>query len=409
MIFLVSMASARYDCALWFFRCTLYMPVESHLFSPLKIRDLTLANRLVISPMCQYSAGDGIANDWHMVHLGKFAQGGAGVVFTEAAAVQRRGRITHGDLGIWSDAHAQALSGITGFIRSMGSASAIQLAHAGRKAAMQRPWHGNGPLDDSDRRRGEEPWQVIAPSAEPVGEGWLLPVEMSPAEITQVVEDFAAAARRSDQAGFDIAEVHAAHGYLAASFLSPVSNHRADGYGGDRSGRSRMLLETVEAVRGAWPEGKPLFVRVSAVDGAPKGWSLEDTVALAKDLKGLGVDVIDCSSGGILGSATAAKGPPPQPGFQVPYARAVKEAAGLRTQAVGLVLTAEQAEAIVAQRQADLVAIGREALLDPNWPLNAALSLDADPEWNQWPKQYGWWLSRRAKVLEALAQASGDA
>ncbi|MED5533217.1 MAG: NADH:flavin oxidoreductase/NADH oxidase, partial [Pseudomonadota bacterium] len=190
------------------------MTVESHLFSPLKIRDLTLANRLVISPMCQYSAGDGIANDWHMVHLGKFAQGGAGVVFTEAAAVQRRGRITHGDLGIWSDAHAQALSGITGFIRSMGSASAIQLAHAGRKAAMQRPWHGNGPLDDSDRRRGEEPWQVIAPSAEPVGEGWLLPVEMTPAEITQVVEDFAAAARRSDQAGFDIAEVHAAHGYL---------------------------------------------------------------------------------------------------------------------------------------------------------------------------------------------------
>ena len=274
MIFLESMASARYDCALWFFRCTLYMPVESHLFSPLKIRDLTLANRLVISPMCQYSAGDGIANDWHMVHLGKFAQGGAGIVFAEAAAVQRRGRITYGDLGIWSDAHAQALSGITGFIRSMGSVSAIQLAHAGRKAAMQRPWHGNGPLDQGDRSRGEEPWQVMAPSAQRLDEGCLLPVEMSTADIVQVVDDFAAAARRSDQAGFDIVEVHAAHGYLAASFLSPISNHRTDGYGGDRSGRSRMLLETVEAVRAAWPAGKPLFVRVSAVDGAPHGLSL---------------------------------------------------------------------------------------------------------------------------------------
>ena len=384
------------------------MSSASNLFTPLQIRDLTIPNRLVISPMCQYSAGDGLANDWHMVHLGKFSQGGAGIVFTEAAAVQRRGRITHGDLGIWSDAHAQALSGITGFIRSMGSVSAIQLAHAGRKAAMQRPWHGNGPLNDSDHRRGEEPWQVMAPSAEPLGEGWLLPLAMSKADIAQVVEDFAAAARRSDQAGFDIVEVHAAHGYLAASFLSPVSNHRTDGYGGDRSGRSRMLLETVEAVRAVWPEGKPLFVRVSAVDGSPQGWSLEDTVALAKDLKGLGVDVIDCSSGGILGSATAAKGPPLRPGFQVPYAQAVKEEAGLMTQAVGLVLTAQQAEAIVAQGQADLVAIGREALLDPNWPLNAALALNADPDWNQWPKQYGWWLSRRAKVLGALAQTSGD-
>ncbi|MFL2562539.1 MAG: NADH:flavin oxidoreductase/NADH oxidase, partial [Arenicellales bacterium] len=212
------------------------MSSRSNLFTPLQIRDVTIPNRLVISPMCQYSAGDGLANDWHMVHLGKFAQGGAGIVFSEAAAVQRRGRITHGDLGIWSDAHAHALAGITGFIRSMGSVSAVQLAHAGRKAGMQRPWHGNGPLDANDRARGEEPWQVMAPSAEPLGEGWLVPVEMSAADIVQVVDDFAAAARRSDHAGFDIAEVHAAHGYLAASFLSPISNHRTDGYGGDRLG-----------------------------------------------------------------------------------------------------------------------------------------------------------------------------
>ncbi len=380
------------------------MPAFSPLFEPLQIRGLNIPNRLVISPMCQYSAGDGLANDWHMVHLGKFAQGGAGIVFTEAAAVQRRGRITHGDLGIWSDAHAQALAGITGFIRSMGSTSAIQLAHAGRKASMQRPWHGNGPLNDEDIARGEEPWKVIAPSAIPLGEGWLQPVEMSSGDIARVVEDFAAAARRSNQAGFDIVEVHAAHGYLAASFLSPISNHRKDGYGGDRKGRSRMLLETVEAVRGEWPEEKPLFVRVSAVDGAPEGWSLDDTIALAKDLKELGVDVIDCSSGGILGAATAAKGAPPPLGFQVPFAEAIKKQAGLSTQAVGLIVSPEQAEAVIAEGRADLVAIGREALLDPNWPVRAAVALGADVDWERWPQQYGWWLSRRAKVLEAIAQ-----
>ncbi len=380
------------------------MPAFSPLFEPLQIRGLNIPNRLVISPMCQYSAGDGLANDWHLVHLGKFAQGGAGIVFTEAAAVQRRGRITHGDLGIWSDAHAQALAGITGFIRSMGSTSAIQLAHAGRKASMQRPWHGNGPLNDEDIARGEEPWKVIAPSAIPLGEGWLQPAEMSSGDIARVVEDFAAAARRSNQAGFDIVEVHAAHGYLAASFLSPISNHRKDGYGGDRKGRSRMLLETVEAVRGEWPEEKPLFVRVSAVDGAPEGWSLNDTIALAKDLKELGVDVIDCSSGGILGAATAAKGAPPPLGFQVPFAEAIKKQAGLSTQAVGLIVSPEQAEAVIAEGRADLVAIGREALLDPNWPVRAAVALGADVDWERWPQQYGWWLSRRAKVLEAIAQ-----
>ena len=380
------------------------MPVISPLFKPLQIRGLNIPNRLVISPMCQYSAGDGLANDWHLVHLGKFAQGGAGIVFTEAAAVQRRGRITHGDLGIWSDAHAQALAGITGFIRSMGSTSAIQLAHAGRKASMQRPWHGNGPLNDEDIARGEEPWKVIAPSAIPLGEGWLQPAEMGSGDIAQVVEDFSAAARRSNQAGFDIVEVHAAHGYLAASFLSPISNHRKDGYGGDRKGRSRMLLETVEAVRGEWPADKPLFVRVSAVDGAPEGWSLDDTVVLAKELKGLGVDVIDCSSGGILGAATAAKGAPPPLGFQVPFAEAIKKQSELLTQAVGLIVSPEQAEAVVAEGKADLVAIGREALLDPNWPARAAVALGGETQWEKWPPQYGWWLSRRAKVLEAIAQ-----
>ncbi len=375
------------------------------LFTPLTIRGITLCNRLVISPMCQYSASDGLANDWHLVHLGKLAQGGAGLVFSEAVAVQCRGRITHGDLGIWSDAQTQALHRITAFISSMDSVPGIQLAHAGRKASMQRPWHGNGPLDETDVARGETAWEVIGPSAIPLADGWLVPREMSQADIQEVVEDFASAARRAVDAGFEVAEVHAAHGYLAASFLSPVSNHRNDAYGGNRAGRSRMLLETVEAVRYAWPKDKPLFVRVSAVDGAPDGWSLEDTVALAKDLKSLGVDVIDCSSGGILGSATVAKGPPPQPGFQVPYAQAVKDGSGLMTQAVGLVLTPAQAEAIVAAEHADLVAIGREALTDPNWPLHAAVTLACDPAWEQWPPQYGWWLSRRARLLTALGSA----
>lgn len=366
----------------------------TQLFSPLSIRSLTLKNRIAVSPMCQYSAGDGIANDWHLVHLGKFAQGGAGLIFTEAVAVNRIGRITHGDLGIWSDEQAAALARITAFLRANGSAAGIQLGHAGRKASMQRPWEGNAALTEREFALGEMPWFTVAPSALAMAEGWIVPREMTAEDIAETVQDFAQAARRAHWAGFDVAEIHAAHGYLLASFLSPHSNKRNDDYGDDREGRAKALFEVTEAVRAEWPEDKPLFVRISSVDGTPDGWNLDDSVWLAGELKQRGVDVIDCSSGGIAGSATAGR-TPPAPGFQVPYAERVKRETGMLTQAVGLITEAEQAEEILAEGRADLVAIAREALNDPNWPGHAADELGADKAFETWPKQYGWWLNKR--------------
>ena len=372
--------------------------MTTDLFTPLALRDVTLRNRIAVSPMCQYSAGDGIANDWHMVHLGKFAQGGAGLVFTEAAAVSRIGRITHGDLGIWSDEHAAALARITGFLRAHGATPAIQLSHAGRKASMQRPWEGNAALTEVEIAAGDTPWPTVAPSPLPVAEGWLVPREMSHDDIRVVVANFAAAARRADLCGFDVAEIHAAHGYLLASFLSPVSNQRSDEYGGSREGRSRALFETVDAVRAVWPQGKPLFVRVSAVDGSPDGWGLDDSVWLAKELAARGVDVIDCSSGGISGPATAGRTPPP-PGFQVPYAERIRNESGIKTQAVGLIFEPEHANAIITEGKADIVALGREMLSDPNWALHAADTLGVDTAFETWPKQYGWWLDKRRALV----------
>ncbi|WP_346909076.1 NADH:flavin oxidoreductase/NADH oxidase [uncultured Roseibium sp.] len=368
--------------------------MTSRLFSPLTVRSLTLKNRIAVSPMCQYSAGDGIANDWHLVHLGKFAQGGAGLIFTEAVAVNRNGRITHGDLGIWSDEHAAALARITAFLRAHGSASAIQLGHAGRKASMQRPWEGNAALTETEFAKGEMAWRTVAPSPLPMAEGWLVPHEMSAQDIADTVQDFVQATRRAHWAGFDVAEIHAAHGYLLASFLSPHSNKRTDAYGGSREGRARALFEVVEAVRAEWPEDKPLFVRISSVDGTPDGWNLDDSVWLAGELKARGVDVIDCSSGGIAGPATAGRTPPP-PGFQVPYAARIKQDTGILTQAVGLITEPQQAEDILAEGSADIIAIGREALSDPNWPVHAADTLGDDTAFETWPKQYGWWLNKR--------------
>jgi len=368
------------------------------LFTPFELRALTLRNRVVIAPMCQYAAADGLPNEWHLVHLGRFATGGAGLVITEASAVNPQGRITHSDAGIWSDRQAEAWKPVTGFIRRHGAASAIQLAHAGRKASMQRPWGGNGPLDAQDIARGEAPWEIVAPSAEPIGPGYLVPHELSQAEIAEVVQDFAAAAGRADAAGFDALEIHGAHGYLIASFLSPLTNRRNDEYGGDRAGRMRMALEVAAAVRRTWPKEKPLLLRVSAVDGAENGWSLEDTVVLAKELKARGVDAIDCSSGGLAGSATLASATR-KPGFQVPYAAEVRRRAGVATQAVGLILDGPQAEAILQAGDADLIAIGREALYNPSWAHHAARELGADPEFAAWPETYGFWLTRRAKSL----------
>lgn len=368
------------------------------LFTPITLRGLTLKNRIVVSPMCQYSAHEGVANDWHLVHLGKLASGGPGMIFVEAIAVQRNGRITHGDLGLWNDDQIAPLRRINDFMRSQGAVPAAQLGHAGRKASMQRPWHGNGPLDDTDRARGEDVWDVQAPSSVALDNGWLVPHEMSLDDIEALKTSFREAARRALQAGFEVIEVHGAHGYLLHEFLSPLSNRRSDRYGGSFENRIRLPLEIARELRSEWPQDRPLFFRISSVDGIDGGWTLEDSIALARSLKEAGIDVMDCSSGGLMGSATAAR-VKRYPGFQVPYAAAVRKEAGMMTMAVGLILEAAQAEDILQKGEADLIAIGREVLHNPNWPLHAQAALGIDNEYADWPVQYGWWLDKRKKSL----------
>jgi 2,4-dienoyl-CoA reductase-like NADH-dependent reductase (Old Yellow Enzyme family) len=376
---------------------------HAHLFQPITLRGVSARNRILISPMCQYSAVDGVANDWHLVHLGKFAQGGAGIVMTEAIAVVAEGRITHGDVGLWHDGQIAPLKRIATFLRDNGAVPAIQLGHAGRKASMQRPWFGNAALDADDRARGDLPWRVVAPSAIPMDEGWLMPHQPDIAELGSLREQWRLATLRAVEAGFELLEVHCAHGYLLHEFLSPLSNRRTDAYGGDRQGRMRYPLEIIEIVRAAWPADKPLAVRISAVDGVEGGLELADQVAFAVEAKARGADLIDCSSGGLLGSATAARIPRGY-GFQVPYADEIRKQAGIATMAVGLILHPQQAEDILAQGHADVVAIGREVLFDPNWPLHAQLALGAHggEVFESWPKQYGWWLERREPGLRKL-------
>ncbi len=376
------------------------MATRPLLFTPTELHGVTLKNRIVISPMCTYSARDGFVNDWHLVHLGKMAQGGAGLVFTEAAAVEMHGRITHGDVGIWSDEHVAGLARIVSFIKSTGAAAAIQLAHAGRKASMQRPWHGNGPLDGSDRARGEEAWHIVAPSAIPLDEGWLNPHQLSVNEINAVQDRWRLAAQRALRAGFDVLEIHSAHGYLGHEFLSPITNKRTDQYGGDLAGRMRFTLELAETLRSVWPDSKPLFTRISSVDGIDDGWNLDDSVVLARELKARGVDVVDCSSGGVMGSATAAR-VKRVPGFQVQFAERIRRDGAIKTMAVGLILDAEQAEQILRSEQADLIAIGREALHNPNWALHAEAQLGCRGHFESWPEQYGWWLDKRQQSMQA--------
>lgn len=371
------------------------------LFSPLTLRDVTFANRIMLSPMCQYAATDGLANTWHMVHLGAMANGGYGGIMTEATAVLPEGRITHGDLGLWSEAHRAALQPVIDFIKGTGAKAGIQLGHAGRKASMQRPWFGNGPLGAEDTARGDIAWDIEAPSALPVGEGWLMPREMSLDDIARVQSAFVDAAKRADALGCDFIELHCAHGYLLQTFLSPLSNTRRDAYGGDLTGRMRMALETAQQVRVVWPDGKPLFARISSVDGVDGGWEIEDSVVLARALKEIGVDVIDCSSGGNQGPATAKSGRTPPAGFQLDYAATVRRDAGIATQGVGLILDGPQAEAALQDGQVDLVAIGRQALFDPFWPRHQAYAMGLN-DYADWPEAYGWWLERREKAIEAL-------
>ncbi|HEY7239014.1 MAG TPA: NADH:flavin oxidoreductase/NADH oxidase [Burkholderiales bacterium] len=374
------------------------------LFQSIELRGVRLRNRIVISPMCQYSAQDGHVTDWHLVHLGKFAQGGAGVVFMEATAVERRGRITHGDTGIWDDAHVAGLRRITEFVKSQGAVPALQLAHAGRKASMARPWYGNGPLTQADLDRGDKPWSIIAPTEQPIDASWIAPRAFREGDFQTVLASYRSAVRRALAAGFEILELHAAHGYLLHTFLSPLSNTRQGDFGGSLEGRMRFPLQVVAEVRKAWPDSKPLFVRCSSIDDVEGGWSIEDTVAFAAELKRLGVDVVDCSSGGIQGSATAATKTLVKrvPGFQLPFSEKVRKEAGIATMAVGLILTAQQAEQALQEGRADLIAVGREALFDPNWPLHAAVALGTDADFAHWPQQYGWWLTRRESLLKSL-------
>jgi len=338
-----------------------------HLFQPLTVRSITLRNRIGVSPMCQYSAADGVANDWHYVHLGSRAVGGAGLVIVEATAVSPEGRITPGCLGLWSDEHIKPLARIARFVKANGAVAGIQIAHAGRKASADLPWHGGAHL--SAARGG---WDTIAPSAIPFGGDLAkVPGAMSAADILRVQNDFVAAAQRALAAGFEWLELHAAHGYLFNEFLSPLTNRRTDNYGGSFENRIRLLLDTTRAVRKIWPDTLPLAVRISAVDWMEGGWQIEDSIALAKLLKAAGVDLIDCSSGGVVPDAKIIV----QPGYQVPFAEKVRHGADIATAAVGFITEAKPADAIVRQGQADVVLLARQLLVDPYWPAHAAKAL----------------------------------
>jgi 2,4-dienoyl-CoA reductase-like NADH-dependent reductase (Old Yellow Enzyme family) len=372
------------------------------LFEEFSLKGVKARNRIVISPMCQYSAEDGHVTDWHLVHLGKFAQGGAGIVFVEATAVEKRGRITHGDTGIWDDSHIPGLRRIAEFVKSQGAVPAIQLAHAGRKASMARPWYGNGPLTQEDFDRGDKAWRTVAPTDAPIDAAWIAPRAFEKGDFQVLTTAYLEAVRRARASGFEIIELHAAHGYLLHTFLSPLSNTRGDEYGGSLEHRMRFPLELIGEIRKNW--NKPLFVRISSIDDVERGWSIEDSIQFSIQLKKLGVDVIDCSSGGIQGSATAATKTliPRVPGFQLPFSERIRKEAGIATMAVGLILTPQQAEEALAAGRADLIAVGREALFDPNWPVHAAEALGVDAEFAHWPRQYGWWLTRRQSLLKKL-------
>jgi 2,4-dienoyl-CoA reductase-like NADH-dependent reductase (Old Yellow Enzyme family) len=350
--------------------------IMAHLFSPLKIKSIELKNRIVVSPMCEYSSTDGFANDWHLVHLGAMATGGAGLIITEATAVSPEGRITFADLGIWKDEHLPKLKQIIDFIEQQGCIAGIQLAHAGRKASHDQPWNG-GKQIPSNHKNG---WQAIAPSPIPFNEGDEAPLALDEAGIAKVKADFKKATQRAIQAGFKVAEVHAAHGYLLHQFFSPLSNQRTDQYGGPFENRIRLLLEVVETIQEVWPQDYPLFVRISATDWTEGGWTPEESVQLAGILKDKGVDLIDCSTGGNVPHAKIPVGP----GYQVQFAEQIRKT-GILTGAVGMITNAEQADTIIQTGQADVVLLAREFLRDPHFPLRAAHKLGHEVKW---PLQY---------------------
>lgn len=371
------------------------------LFSPLAIRGMTLPNRVVVAPMHQYSAVDGFANDWHLMNAGRYAAGGAGLVMMESTKVERRGCGTLGDLGLWDDAFIPGLARIVDFIHGCGAKAGIQLGHSGRKARAQRPWEGGRALERSDAIADWDAWELVAPSALPADDRSPVPRALERAEIPGVIEAWGRAAARAHAAGFDTIEIHGAHGFLIHEFLSPVANQRTDDYGGSEQNRMRFAIEVVECVRRHWPADKPLFLRLSAEDDA--GWGPAQSVALARCVKPLGVDVVDCSSGGILGKA-----PSVAPGYdyQVPYAERIRHEAGIMTMAVGVIVHARQAERILEQGRADLIAVAREMLYNPNWAMDAAQKLGADPQFGLVPPPYQYWLSRRAATLPGIVPST---
>jgi 2,4-dienoyl-CoA reductase-like NADH-dependent reductase (Old Yellow Enzyme family) len=342
------------------------------LFTPLSLRGVSLRNRIMVSPMCQYSCADGFATDWHLVHLGSRAVGGAGLVMVEATAVEARGRISPHDMGIWKDDHLPALERIARFVEGQGAAAGVQLAHAGRKASVTAPWKGGGPVDESAGG-----WTVVAPSAVPYAQGSPLPTALSRDGIAGVVEAFAAAARRVLAAGFKVVELHFAHGYHVHEFLSPLSNEHTDSYGGSFENRARLAREITRAVRAGWPESRPLLVRISCSDWAEGGWDVDGSVELSRLLKSDGADLIDCSSGGNIHSAKVDAGP----GYLAPYAQRIRSEAVIPTACVGFITSAQQAEQILRNGQADLVVLARQFLRDPYWPLHAAAELGAEVAW----------------------------
>jgi 2,4-dienoyl-CoA reductase-like NADH-dependent reductase (Old Yellow Enzyme family) len=346
------------------------------LFEPLKIKDVELRNRIVVSPMCEYSSVDGFADDWHFVHLGSRAVGGAGLVFTEATAVSPEGRISPDDLGIWKDEHIDNLKKIVSFIHAHGAIAGTQLAHAGRKASVDSPWRGNKVLSDEERG-----WLPVAPSAVPFKEGDKIPHELTKDEIKKVIADFRDAAARALTCGFKVVEIHAAHGYLINEFYSPVSNLRTDEYGGSFENRIRLLLEIIEAVKSVWPKEYPLFVRITSSEWSDKGWQIDDSVRLAVVLKERGVDLIDCSSGGNVYKAKIEVGPL----YQVPFAEKIKKGSGIMTGAVGLITTPQECEQILQEGKADVILLARQLLREPYFPLRAAKELGVDVKW---PDQY---------------------
>ena len=377
------------------------------LFQPIKIRDVTLKNRVVVAPMHQYAAVKGYPTDWHLMNAGRFAAGGAGLVFIESTKVERRGCGTAGDMGLWDDSYTEHFRRLADFIRSQNSVPAIQLGHSGRKARRFRPWEGGAPLTEEGAIKAGvddwDDWELVAPSAIGSSETEPIPRALSFGEIQKTIENWSEAARRANEAGFEVLEIHAAHGYLLHQFLSPKANLRTDEYGGSESKRMRLPLEIAEAGRANWPEDKPLFIRLSDEDDA--GWGPDESVRFSKLVRAKGVDVIDCSSGGMRGSPVLSAGPVGY-GYQVPYAEKIRKETDLMSMAVGLIVHAEQAEEILQSGRADLIAIAREFLHNPNWALDAALKLGVEDAFKVTPPAYDYWLEKRSSSVKDVVPST---